>query len=113
MTRAQPNHLLSAPPIFLKLFFHNTQDLQLVRREILPLAIANFAKQSAVDAYADVLGMSAGQDMDDEEGKAWGADESEKKRKEREPAECITDIREHDIAYYLRVAIDLGEWALI
>ena len=108
----QPNHLLSAPPVFLKLFFHNTPDLQLVRRELLPLALANSAKLSAVDAYADVVGMSSatGQHgQEDNEAKAWGAEENEKKKREREPAECIVDIREHDIAYYLRVAIDLGE----
>lgn len=46
---------------------------------------------------------------EDEGEKAWGAEEETKKRRDREPAECIIDIREHDIAYYLRVAIDLGE----
>ena len=111
----QPNHLLSAPPIFLKLFFHNTPDLQLIRRELLPLALANSAKLSAVDAYADVVGMSAehGGGGMEEEGKAWGAEETEQKKREREPAECIIDIREHDIPYYLRVAIDLGECKLL
>ena len=44
------------------------------------------------------------------EEKAWGAEEETKQRRDREPSECIIDIREHDIAYYLRVAIDLGEW---
>lgn len=107
----QPNHLLSAAPIFLKLFFHNTPDLQQIKREILPLALSNSAKLTAVDAYADVVGMSAEAVFGDEdEGKAWGADENEKKKREREPAECIVDIREHDIPYYLRVAIDLGEF---
>ena len=43
------------------------------------------------------------------EEKAWGAEEEMKQRRDREPSECIIDIREHDIAYYLRVAIDLGE----
>ncbi|ORX34724.1 hypothetical protein BD324DRAFT_652983 [Kockovaella imperatae] len=112
-----PNHLLSAPPVFLKFFFHNTQDLQMVKREILPLALANSAKFTAVDAYADVVGMSGAnlapttQYEEDENGagssKAWGLEESEGKKREREPGECIIDIREHDINYYLRVAIDL------
>ncbi|WVW81918.1 DNA polymerase epsilon catalytic subunit A [Kwoniella bestiolae CBS 10118] len=104
-----PNHLLSAPPIFLKLFFHNTADLQSIRREILPLAEANSAKFTAVDAYADVVGAENamnGND-DDQEGKAWGAEDEGHKRRDKEPAECIIDIREHDINYYLRVAIDL------
>ncbi|RSH85546.1 DNA polymerase epsilon catalytic subunit [Saitozyma podzolica] len=112
-----PNHLLSAPPVFLKLFFHNTFDLQTVRRELLPLAETNSAKFTAVDAYADIVGAekaqhAGGADLlglgDGDEGeRAWGAEDEAKKRRDREPGECIIDIREHDIAYYLRVAIDL------
>jgi DNA polymerase epsilon subunit 1 len=47
--------------------------------------------------------------MEPEEGteEAWGAEDMG--RKDREPAECIVDVREYDINYYLRVAIDLGE----
>lgn len=109
----QPNHLLSAPPIFLKIFFRNTADFQAVRREILPLAESNSAKFTAVDAYADVVGADSamnGHRDDDGAEKAWGEDEeTQKKNKDREPADCIIDIREHDIAYYLRVAIDLSE----
>jgi DNA polymerase epsilon subunit 1 len=100
----------------LKLFFRNTPDLQMVKREILPLALANSAKFTAVDAYADIIGADQqNASHGDEEGafgggheKAWGA-EDDRRRKEREPSECIIEIREHDIAYYLRVAIDLGE----
>ncbi|OCF45186.1 DNA polymerase epsilon catalytic subunit A [Kwoniella heveanensis CBS 569] len=105
-----PNHLLSAPPIFLKLFFNNTADLQTIRRELLPLAEANSAKFTAVDAYADVVGTESamnGMGGDDQEEKAWGAEDEGRKRRDKEPADCIIDIREHDIAYYLRVAIDL------
>ncbi|WWC85914.1 DNA polymerase epsilon catalytic subunit A [Kwoniella dendrophila CBS 6074] len=104
-----PNHLLSAPPIFLKLFFNNTADLQSTKREILPLAEANSAKFTAVDAYADIIGAQNamnGHGGDDDE-KAWGAEDDSRKRRDKEPAECIIDIREHDINYYLRVAIDL------
>ncbi|GMK56709.1 hypothetical protein CspeluHIS016_0305490 [Cutaneotrichosporon spelunceum] len=109
-----PNHLLSAAPLFLKLFFRNTQDFQAVRRELLPLATANASKFTSVDAYADVVGAEAanavGGEHDDEEGsgRAWGEDEDVRKRKDKEPADCIIEVREHDIAYYLRVAIDLN-----
>ncbi|KAL7418809.1 DNA polymerase epsilon catalytic subunit [Cryptotrichosporon argae] len=104
-----PNHLLSAPPVFLKLFFHNTSDLQAVRRELLPLATANSAKLTAVDAYADVVSAENAINgiSEDGEERAWGAEDAGQKRRDREPADCIVDIREHDIAYYLRVAIDL------
>lgn len=117
MLTTQPNHLLSAPPVFLKLFFHNTADLQAIRRELLPLAKANASKFTAVDAYADIIGAEAarnaghgnGQGGEDGEERAWGAEDDTRKRRDREPGECIVDVREHDIAYYLRVAIDLGE----
>jgi len=106
----QPNHLLSAPPVFLKLHFRNTADLYTVRRELLPLAQANSAKFTAVDAYADIVGAQKnGHAGEPEEGteEAWGAEDMG--RKDREPAECIVDVREYDINYYLRVAIDLGK----
>ncbi|WVQ80319.1 DNA polymerase epsilon catalytic subunit A [Cryptococcus sp. DSM 104549] len=106
-----PNHLLSAPPMFLKLFFHNTADLQLIRRELLPLAQSNSEKFTAVDAYADVVGAEAAANgmggMDGDGERAWGAEDEGKKKREREPAECVIEVREHDLAYHLRVAIDL------
>jgi len=130
---SQPNHLLSAPPVFVKVFFHNTQDLQLVRRELLPLATTNSAKLNAIDAYAEVVSadaqdngfgaaMEIGYGQDDEYANpgetsragaraAWGAESSgmgKGKGKDRDPQDCVVDLREHDIAYYLRVAIDLG-----
>ena len=109
--------------MFLKFFFHNTQDLQMVKREILPLALANSAKFTAVDAYADVVNMSENNAMagmawgEDENGagpsgtngRAWGMEDSEIKKKDKEPGECIIDVREHDVNYYLRVAIDQGK----
>lgn len=109
LSSPQPNHLLSAPPVFLKIFFRNTQDLQNVKREIMPMALANSAKFTAVDAYADVVGATESKGHDDAED-AWGQDEeSARKNRDREPVDCIIDIREHDINYYLRVAIDLSE----
>lgn len=96
--------------MLLKLFFQNTTDFQSVRRDLLPLAEANSAKFTAVDAYADVVGAESANHghSDDGQQRAWGEDEDARKRKDREPSECIIDIREHDIAYYLRVAIDLN-----
>ncbi|ODN97119.1 DNA polymerase epsilon catalytic subunit A [Cryptococcus amylolentus CBS 6273] len=102
-----PNHLLSAPPVFLKLFFHNTADLYTVRRDLNPLAKSNSEKFTAVDAYADVVSAEAAANGHDDEEKAWGAEDDSRKRKDKEPSECIIDVREHDIAFHLRVAIDL------
>jgi DNA polymerase epsilon subunit 1 len=76
------------------------------------LAQANSAKFTAVDAYADIVGaqkQNGHAAMEPEEGteEAWGAEDVG--RKDREPSECIVDVREYDINYYLRVAIDLGK----
>jgi DNA polymerase epsilon subunit 1 len=132
-----PNHLLSAPAIHLRLKFHNTQDLQNVRREVASLARINSSKLDAMSAYADVVsGFEGGRGgdgddggmasmaigMDDEEGMngfggragtEGGRPDRKGKGKDKEPSECITDLREHDINYYLRVAIDLSEFASI
>lgn len=106
----QPNHLLSAPPVFLKLFFHNTADLHTIRRDLLPLARSNSEKFTAVDAYADVVSAEAAANgHGDDETKAWGAEDDIRKKKDKEPSECIIEVREHDLAYHLRVAIDLSE----
>jgi hypothetical protein len=110
----QPNHLLSAPPVFLKLTFNNTADLYSVRREILPLAEANSASLDAVDAYAEVVSAEAAasgfDEGDEHDTKAWGDEGgNDPKKKDREPADCVIDVREYDINYYLRVAIDLSE----
>lgn len=65
-----------------------------------------------MDAYADIIGaqkQGGGGDLDGPNGvieEAWGAEEVS--RKDKEPADCIVDVREYDINYYLRVAIDLG-----
>ena len=114
LTICKPNHLLTAPPIFLRLSFRNTDDLQTVRRELLPLALINSAKFTSVDAYADIVGAEGAMPSFDggeqDANRAWGANAEEvKQRRDREPSECIIDMREHDIAYYLRVAIDLGK----
>lgn len=110
----QPNHLLSAPPVFLKLFFHNTADLQTIRRDLLPLARTNSEKFTAVDAYADVVSAEAAANgHGDDENRAWGAEDDTRKKKDKEPSECIIEVREHDLAYHLRVAIDLSELLII
>jgi DNA polymerase epsilon subunit 1 len=128
-----PNHLLSAPPVHLRLKFHNTQDLQNVRRELASLARINSSKMEAMSAYADVVngyehgrgsngddGMaSMAIEMDDEEGMngfggragtEGGRPDRKGKGKDKDPSECVMDLREHDINYYLRVAIDLSEY---
>jgi DNA polymerase epsilon subunit 1 len=116
---AQPNHLLGHPRLYLKLMFRNVTDLLTVRRDIVPLALANSAKMNAVDAYAEVVNAEAAAaslkimvDGDDVATTAWSMDvdggNTKKGAGDRDPREGIIDVREFDVPYYLRVAIDKG-----
>ena len=123
-----PNHLVGHQRLLLKLEFLNVNDLLAVRKELLPLAQEAQSKLSAVDTYADVLNAAANAQVEIEmEQDAGAADSYEpgedgwtggpKKRNGQrglDPAECINDIREYDVPYYLRVAIDndirVGLW---
>ena len=114
-----PNHLMGHQRLYLQLCFRNVSDLLTVRRDLLPLALANGAKRDAVDAYAEVLRSTADAEMDIEFDEGEGASFGGKKPKafgagDQDPRECIIDIREYDVPYYLRVAIDndlrVGLW---
>jgi DNA polymerase epsilon subunit 1 len=102
-----PNHLLADRRMFLKLIFRNVTDLLGVRREIMPLALANGAKLDAVDAYAEAVQATRGGGGEDGDAEMWDAP-GPSRRADREPRECIIDVREYDVPYYLRVAIDNG-----
>lgn len=116
----QPNHLLGHRRLFLQLCFRNVSDLLTVRRDILPLALANSAKRSAVDAYAEVVnatadgGMSIDGNGDDWVGEAGTSAGGRSVGHDRDPRDGIIDIREYDVVYHLRVAIDnelrVGMW---
>ncbi|KAH9828439.1 DNA polymerase epsilon catalytic subunit A [Teratosphaeria destructans] len=104
-----PNHLLGYRRTFLKLNFANVNDLLAVRRTVSPIAEKNRSKVSAMDTYAEVASASAGFDLFDDAH-----------LDERRPAgyvdasDFIVDIREYDVPYHVRVAIDLdirvGKW---
>jgi DNA polymerase epsilon subunit 1 len=105
--------------LYLQLCFRNVSDLLTVRRDIAPLALANSAKRDAVDAYAEVIRATTDASMDiefEEDPGAFSMDGSRKVAGSRDldPRECIIDIREYDVPYYLRVAIDndlrVGLW---
>ncbi|KAF5383469.1 hypothetical protein D9757_006181 [Collybiopsis confluens] len=115
-----PNHLMGHRRLYIQLCFRNVSDLLTVRRELLPLAQANGAKRDAVDAYAEVVNATSaglpGMDISfDNEG--WGEASSSKNTstfRGEDAREAIIDIREYDVPYYLRVAIDndirVGLW---
>lgn len=101
--------------LYLQLCFRNVGDLLAVRRDIVPLAQANGAKRDAVDAYAEVVNATAGgasMDVDFED--SLGDQSLKASGRDRDPRECIIDVREYDVPYYLRVAMDndirVGLW---
>ncbi|KAF5354069.1 hypothetical protein D9756_007250 [Leucocoprinus leucothites] len=110
-----PNHLMGHRRLYLQLCFRNVSDLLAVRRDIVPLAQTNGAKRDAVDAYAEVINATTGgaiMDIDFEGD--LGEQSLKSSARERDPRECIIDVREYDVPYYLRVAIDneirVGLW---
>lgn len=114
-----PNHLLGHRRLYLQLHFRNVSDLLAVRRDIMPLALANSAKLDAVDAYAEVVQATTEATMSIEVDDEWGMDVDSGAAtgpgsKDRDPREGIIDIREYDVPYYLRVAMDndirIGLW---
>ena len=117
-----PNHLMGHRRVFLQLHFQNVSDLLTVRRDIMPLALANSAKLDAVDAYAEVVNATSAAATNIELEGEWAADgESQPGSsrwgaggRDKDPREGIIDIREYDVPYYLRVAMDnemrVGLW---
>ena len=107
-----PNHLLGHRRLFLQLCFRNVTDLLTVRSDVMPLALANSAKRSAIDAYAEVVNATESSHMDVDS--AWGAEASTSFARDKDPRDAIIDIREFDVPYYLRVAMDneirVGLW---
>lgn len=104
-----PNHLLGYRRTFLKLAFANVNDLLAVRKAVMPIAEKNKKNMSAMDTYAEVASANAGFDMFD--------DDMENGRRPAgvvDASDFIVDIREYDVPYHVRVAIDMdvriGKW---
>ena len=117
-----PNHLMGYRRKFLKLSFANVGDLLSVRKVVMPIAERNRKKMNAMDTYAEVArsvfllsiilsrrqliscSMNAGFDIYD--------DEEHEKRSTGfvDASDFIVDIREYDVPYHVRVAIDRGQY---
>ena len=107
-----PNHLLGYRRTFLKLSFTNVNDLLAVRRTIMPIAEKNKGNMSAMDTYAEVASANAGIDLFD------GDIEVDKRPGSiLDASDFIVDIREYDVPYHVRVAIDrdirVGKWYFV
>ncbi|GEM10836.1 DNA polymerase epsilon catalytic subunit A [Rhodotorula toruloides] len=120
-----PNHLMGYRRDYISLAFRNQTDLFTVRRDLLPLATKNREMLDAVDTYAEVVAGEqkfgqVGMEYDMEDGfggegfvkNVGGA--GGKAANAMDPKDAIIDIREYDVPYYLRVAIDknirVGLW---
>ncbi|KAG8529220.1 DNA polymerase epsilon catalytic subunit [Bacidia gigantensis] len=105
-----PNHLLGYRRMFLQLAFHNVSDLLNVRRDIMPIAEKNKKNMNAMDTYAEVANANAGFDLFDEDERRH----EHLKTSVVDASDFIVDIREYDVPYHVRVAIDkdirIGKW---
>lgn len=93
----------------IQLFFRNMNDFFQVRREILPIVTKNIAKLDVIDAYAEVVGNETQMDLDfgdGDSGATYAPKAARASGHNQNATEFIIDIREYDVPYYLRVAID-------
>ncbi|MCJ1311394.1 DNA polymerase epsilon catalytic subunit [Agyrium rufum] len=104
-----PNHLLGYRRTFLHIAFANVGDLLGARKIIMPLAEKNRKNMNAMDTYAEVASANAGFDLYDDE-----RDNDLRPNSIADASDYIVDIREYDVPYHVRVAIDLdvriGKW---
>ena len=104
-----PNHLLGYRRTLLQLNFASVGDLLTVRKTIMPIAEKNKGNVNAMDTYAEVACANAGIDIFDNDF------EYEKRPTSfLDASDFIIDIREYDVPYHVRVAIDndirVGKW---
>ncbi|KAF2086249.1 DNA polymeras-like protein epsilon [Saccharata proteae CBS 121410] len=106
---SMPNHLLGYRRTFLKLTFVNVGDLLGVRKAVMPIAEKNKKKMNAMDTYAEVASANAGFDIFDDD-----QDYDKRPNGFVDASDFIVDIREYDVPYHVRVAIDkdirIGKW---
>jgi DNA polymerase epsilon subunit 1 len=107
---SMPNHLTGYRRTFLQLSFANVNDLLAVRRAVNPIVEKNKKNVNAMDTYAEVATGNADMDFYDND------DYEHEKRFTAvvDSSDFILDIREYDVPYHVRVAIDkdvrIGNW---
>jgi DNA polymerase epsilon subunit 1 len=120
-----PNHLVGYRRTLLQLSFINVSDLLAVRKLVLPIAEKNKKNMNAMDTYAEVAryvfcryradvdyantsqSANAGFDIFDENN-----DYEKRPNGVVDASDFIVDIREYDVPYHVRVAIDKGVYKL-
>ncbi|XP_035661114.1 DNA polymerase epsilon catalytic subunit A-like [Branchiostoma floridae] len=98
------NHLVGLKRNYLKLSFPSVNELMKVKREIFPAVRKNKERDKANDAYTQMLASTFG--GEEERGST--------SKRIADQMENIIDIREYDVPYHVRVAIDMkihvGHW---
>ncbi|KAF2000328.1 DUF1744-domain-containing protein [Amniculicola lignicola CBS 123094] len=109
---SMPNHLLGYRRTFLQLSFANVNDLLAVRKVVSPVVEKNKKKMNAMDTYAEVASANAGFDIFDDD-----QDYEKRSTATIDASDFIVDIREYDVPYHVRVAIDcdirVGRWFIV
>ncbi|RJE19848.1 DNA polymerase [Aspergillus sclerotialis] len=104
-----PNHLLGHRRTFLQLNFANVGHLLEARKTLLPLAEKNKKNVNIMDTYAEISSANAGFDLFDDE-----LINESRTNNSMNASDFIVDIREYDVPYHVRVAIDkdirIGKW---
>lgn len=110
----QPNHLLNVRRKLIKLSFHNISDLLDARRTLNPIVTRNHANKDGQDIYRSVdlnYGSVMKSDNFEAADATMGLAEPEGPT---DPSELILELREYDVPYHARVAIDkdirVGKW---
>jgi DNA polymerase epsilon subunit 1 len=98
----KPNHLVGLRGHYIKLSFRTTQDLMKVKREVMPAVKKNRDRESTADKYDPSLWTSVAVTV------------GQSSNRIPDQFDNIIDIREYDVPYHVRVAIDLkihvGYW---
>ncbi|KAF9603800.1 hypothetical protein IFM89_037934 [Coptis chinensis] len=82
------NHLSGLQKSYLKISFDTVQQLMLVRNDLLPIVQRNQEMIDTTEAYESILTGKRHQDF----------------------IECIVDLREYDVPFHVRFAIDNGDF---
>ncbi|EDO36342.1 predicted protein, partial [Nematostella vectensis] len=97
------NHLVGLKRNYIKLSFHTVNDLMKIKREIMPAVNKNKEQAKNTPVYSMISGANGFDDKEDSTHK-----------RVTDQKENIIDIREYDVPYHVRVAIDLkihvGHW---
>ncbi|KAJ3375373.1 DNA polymerase epsilon catalytic subunit [Allomyces arbusculus] len=100
----QPNHLLGIMRRVVKLLFRNVQDLLRVRKDVLAAVRRAKASTSENLVFDESMNVQVG----------VATKQADKRTYAHDPMTLILDIREYDVPYYLRVAMDrdyrVGVW---